>query len=246
VTITNFLKRLRPCRPNPGPDKTENLSDKREAMVREIEAEARMIAGLEGVPAIAPVVLKAMGKVPRHEFVPPSEQPLAYYNGALPIGHGQTISQPYIVALMTTLLRPAPGDVVLEVGTGSGYQAAVLAEMVHRVYTIEVVEPLAREAKTCLQRLGYDNVETRAGDGYLGWPEHAPYDAIIVTASAKEVPPPLVEQLKPGGRLVIPLRADGLAHDLVIIDKTETGGTRKRSVLPVAFVPLTRGRDGKA
>ena len=246
MTITDFLRRLRPFRPNPGPARAENLSDKREAMVRKIEAEARTIAGLEGVPAITPAVLKAMGKVPRHEFVPPSERPLAYYNGALPIGYGQTISQPYVVALMTTLLRPAPGNIVLEVGTGSGYQAAVLAELVHRVYTIEVVEPLAREAKACLQRLGYDNVETRAGDGYLGWPEHAPYDVIIVTAAAKEIPPPLVEQLKPGGRLVIPLEADGLVQDLVVIDKTETGAVRRQSVLPVAFVPLTRGRDGKA
>ena len=243
--MTNFLRGLRLFRSNTDPDKAGSMSAKREAMVREIETEARLIAGLEGLPAITPVVMKAMRKVPRHEFVPPSERPLAYYNGPLPIGYGQTISQPYIVALMTTLLRIRPGDVVLEVGTGSGYQAAVLAELAYRVYTIEVVEPLAEEASACLQRLGYDNVEARAGDGFLGWPEHAPYDAIIVTAAAKEIPPPLVEQLKPGGPLIIPLKLDGFVQELTVVDKTETGEIRRQSVLPVAFVPLTRRRGGR-
>ena len=187
-------------------------------------------------------VLDAMRSVPRHLFVPSSQLPFAYDNRPLPIGQGQTISQPYIVALMTDLMRPKKTDRVLEIGTGSGYQAAVLAELVGTVYTIEIVPPLAEESRERLKRLGYANVSVRTGDGYKGWPEHAPFDSIMVTAGAGEVPPPLVQQLKPGGRLVIPV---GPAHSiqyLTVIEKQADGSTRSRQVAPVRFVPFTRER----
>ncbi len=163
-------------------------------------------------------------------------------NRPLPIGHGQTISQPYIVALMTELLAPKAGDVVLEVGTGSGYQAAVLAELGARVYTIEIVPPLANSAALRLEQLGYSNVEVRLGDGYYGWPEHAPFDGIIVTAAANAIPPPLIEQLKPGGRMLIPVGAPFSAQELIVLVKDTKGKVSTRSVLPVAFVPLTGSR----
>jgi protein-L-isoaspartate(D-aspartate) O-methyltransferase len=190
---------------------------------------------------MSPRVRAAMAKVLRHAFVPVDEVRLAYANIPLPIGLGQTISQPYIVAIMTDLLDVEPDDVVLEVGAGSGYQAAVLAELAARVYTIEIVEELAERARERLERLGYDNVEVRVGDGYDGWAEHAPYDAIIVTAAAPVVPPPLLEQLKPGGRMVIPLGEAWAAQDLVRVEKDADAQVRERSLLPVAFVPLTRG-----
>jgi protein-L-isoaspartate(D-aspartate) O-methyltransferase len=180
-----------------------------------------------------------MARVQRHEFVPPSLRAQAYENRPLPIGEGQTISQPYIVALMTDLLDPNEDDVVLEIGTGSGYQAAVLAELVKKVYTIEIVEPLGKEVRERLERLGYDNIETRIGDGYHGWPEHAPFDAIIVTAATPEVPPPLIEQLKPGGVLVLPIGGGFASEQLTMIEKTEDGEIERRGVLPVRFVPLT-------
>jgi protein-L-isoaspartate(D-aspartate) O-methyltransferase len=166
----------------------------------------------------------------------------AYADSPLPIGEGQTISQPYIVALMTDLLDARAGHVVLEVGTGSGYQAAVLAELVGRVYTIEVVEPLGQHAAQRFQALGYRNIVARIGDGYAGWPEHAPFDSIVVTAAAPEVPQPLIDQLKPGGRLVIPVGATGEVQQLLVIDKRADGTATRRRMLPVRFVPLTRGR----
>lgn len=196
---------------------------------------------LEGSRALSQAVLDALGRVPRHRFVPEEDRPYAYQNRPLPIGHGQTISQPYIVAFMSDLLAVEPGDHVLEVGTGCGYQAAVLAEMGVEVYSMEIVEPLASRAAKTLADMGYDNVHTRAGDGYDGWPEHAPFDGIIVTAGAGHVPPPLLDQLKPGGRMVIPLGACFSAQELLLITKDMHGNTHSREVLPVRFVPLTGG-----
>jgi protein-L-isoaspartate(D-aspartate) O-methyltransferase len=179
-----------------------------------------------------------MRDVPRHEFVPPDLWREAYADSPLPIGHGQTISQPYIVALMTALARPSPTDRALEVGTGSGYQAAVLSRLLDRVYTIELLEPLAREAATRLAR--YSNVTTRVGDGYAGWPEQAPFDIIVVTAAPDEVPPRLVEQLKPGGRLVIPVGRTADVQELRLIEKRADGTISNRSIAPVRFVPLVK------
>lgn len=184
-----------------------------------------------------PRVLAAMSKVPRHEFVPAAERANAYEDCPLPIGHGQTISQPYIVAFMTEKLRPQPTDKVLEIGTGSGYQAAVLAELVAAVYTIEILEPLGRRASADLARLGYTNVFVRIGDGYQGWPEAAPFDAIIVTCAPDHVPPPLVDQLKEGGRMIIPVGPLG-DQQLYLLEK-RGGQVTRRAVLPVRFVPMT-------
>ncbi len=189
-----------------------------------------------------PRVLEAMGRVPRHLFVPGALRFQAYADHPLPIGNGQTISQPYIVALMTQLAEVEPDDVVLEVGTGSGYQAAVLSEIVREVYTIEIVPDLADTAKARLSDLGYRDVTVRTGDGYLGWKEKGPFDAILVTAAATEVPPPLVEQLAPGGVLVIPVGSQAQVQSLLRIEKTEDGRTVTREVLPVVFVPLVRER----
>lgn len=184
----------------------------------------------------------AMGSVPREEFVLPAYRHLAYRNSPLPIAADQTISQPLIVALMTELLDPQPGEVMLEVGTGSGYQAAVLSLLVKQVYSVEIVEELAESAAQVLQRLHYDNVKVRAGDGYAGWPEHAPFDGIIVTAAAGEIPPPLLRQLKPGGRLVIPVGEEHGYQELLLVEVDDAGEVRKKSVLPVRFVPLTGER----
>jgi protein-L-isoaspartate(D-aspartate) O-methyltransferase len=181
-----------------------------------------------------------MRDVPRHLFLPAALQAGAYDDGPLPIGNGQTISQPYIVALMTELARPRASDRALEVGTGSGYQAAVLSRLVDRVYTIEIVEPLAREASDRLQALGYSNVVARIGDGYQGWPEEAPFDVIIVTAAAADVPPPLLQQLRPGGRLVIPVGTIAGIQDLRLLEKDMSGRVRSTSVIDVRFVPLVR------
>ena len=189
-------------------------------------------------------VMTAMARVPRHEFVPAGDKRNAYANRPLPIGLGQTISQPFIVALMTDFMEVKPRDRVLEIGTGSGYQAAVLAELAGAVYTIEIVEPLARDAAERLARLGYRNVTTKAGDGYLGWPEHAPFDAITVTAAPREVPQPLIDQLKPGGRLVVPVGGQLAGQSLLVIDKHTDGSVTRRTVLAVRFVPLT-DKSGK-
>jgi protein-L-isoaspartate(D-aspartate) O-methyltransferase len=212
-------------------------------LLDEIRAEARDTRQYTGRAAFDPRVLAALRQVPRHDFVPAELRHRAYGNHPLPIGHGQTISQPYIVALMTDLIQPRAGDVVLEIGTGSGYQAAVLAQLVKRVYTMEIVAALARDAADRLRRLGYDTVEVRVGNGRLGWPEHAPFDAILVAAAAPEVPPALLEQLKPGGRLVIPVGARHDAQELLLITRREDGGADRRHILPVVFVPLTGAGD---
>jgi protein-L-isoaspartate(D-aspartate) O-methyltransferase len=195
-----------------------------------------------GKKELAPKVFDVLERVPRHEFVPPSLRRYAYDNRPLPIGYGQTISQPYIVAIMTDLLHPNSDDVVLEVGTGSGYQAAVLAELVAKVYTVEIIPELAAEAKERLERLDYGNVVTRTADGYYGWEEHAPFDAVIVTAAAGHIPPPLIEQLKPGGKMIIPVGGPFSVQQLMLLEKTETGTVKSRQVLPVSFVPLTGER----
>ncbi len=183
--------------------------------------------------------MEAMRQVPRQVFVPDELQDAAYRDGPLPIGHGQTISQPYIVALMTDLLEPEKEDVMLEVGTGSGYQAAILSRCIKQLYSIEVVEPLVGQASQRLRDLGYENVETRHGDGYFGWPEKAPFDGIIVTAAAPHVPKPLVDQLKPGARLVIPVDARHWAQSLKVVEKRQDGSVSEADILDVAFVPLT-------
>jgi protein-L-isoaspartate(D-aspartate) O-methyltransferase len=181
-------------------------------------------------------VLAAMAKVPREEFVPPESRAASYEDGPMPIGHGQTISQPYIVAFMTEQLRPKPSDHVLEIGTGSGYQAAILAGLVKDVYTIEIIEALAKDAEATLQRLGYKNVHAKVGDGYRGWPEHAPFDAITVTCAPDHVPQPLIDQLKEGGRMIIPVGGFG-NQELYLLEK-KSGQLQRRAVLPVRFVPM--------
>ncbi|MBP8131011.1 MAG: protein-L-isoaspartate(D-aspartate) O-methyltransferase [Candidatus Hydrogenedentes bacterium] len=188
-------------------------------------------------------VLEAMRTVPRHAFVPDASVHAAYSDRPLPIGYGQTISQPYIVAYMTEMLQPEGDDVVLEIGTGSGYQAAVLAELVKEVYTIEIVAELGEQAAERLERVGYKNVHVTVGDGYHGWKEHGPFDAIIVTAAASHIPPPLVEQLKPGGRMAIPVGPPFQVQQLLLIEKREDGSVVQRSEMPVQFVPLTRGKE---
>ena len=214
----------------------------REDMLAAIAVSVRNSHEYTGLAELDERVMAAMAAVPREQFVLPAYRHLAYQNTPLPIAAGQTISQPLIVALMTHLLDPQPEDVVLEVGTGSGYQAAVLAGLVLRVYSVEIVEELATEAAGVLARLGYDNVSVRAGDGYAGWPEHAPFDGIIVTAAAEEIPPPLLQQLKPGGKLVIPVGEEHGYQELLLVEVGDNGQVRERSMLPVRFVPLTGER----
>ncbi len=214
----------------------------RAALMAEIDDEMRETASRLGKDRLEGRVRAALDRVPREAFVPAESAPGAYHDTPLQIGHGQTISQPFIVAVMTDMLRPQAHDVVLEVGTGSGYQAAVLSLLVKRVYSIEMVPELAAAAAERLQRLGYENVEVREGDGYAGWPELAPFDSITVTAAAKRIPPPLVEQLKAGGRLVIPVGGRWATQNLLLVEKDESGKVAERRLLPVAFVPLTRRR----
>ena len=211
----------------------EERQEERERMVRE------EIMGDPYIRVRDPRVLAAMEAVPRHLFVPEDVRDQAYANHPLPIGYGQTISQPLIVALMTELLHIRPGDRILEVGTGSGYQAAVLAELTPYVYTIEIVPELAERAKKTLAALGYSTVRVKAGDGYAGWPEHAPYDGIIVTCAPEDIPPPLIDQLRPGGRIVIPVGKNNLTQWLVVVEKSRNGKIRKTREYPVAFVPMT-------
>jgi len=211
----------------------------REQMVKEIASEAYTTRHYLGKAELDEKVMVAIGKVPRHEFVPNRYQRDSYANQPLPIGAGQTISQPFIVALMTDLLELDKNDRVLELGTGSGYQAAVLAELVEDVYTIEIVEALGKQAASRLIELGYGNVHTRIGDGFYGWPEHAPYDGIIVTAAGIGVPPELITQLKTNGKLVIPVGEQHATQHLMVINKNTDGSTTSKNVLPVRFVPIT-------
>ena len=210
-----------------------------EKMLVDIDMEVRYTRKYIGKDVLSPAVMEAMRRVPREHFVSSDLKRMAYSNGPLPIGCGQTISQPYIVALMTDLLQPQEDFVVLEVGTGSGYQAAVLSRLVKKVYSTEIIAELAHSAQQRLQRLHYNNVEIKVCDGYFGWKENAPYDGIIVTAAASEVPPPLIEQLKPGSRLVIPVGKPHMYQELMVIEKDESGQLHSRNVLGVAFVPLT-------
>ena len=213
-------------------------AEQRAELLAEIESEAAATATYTGRAVFSAAVMAVMAKVPRHRFVPLELEGAAYINAPLAIGFGQTISQPYIVALMTDLLDLHPASVVLEIGCGSGYQAAVLAELSARVYTVELVETLAETARSRLRDLGYGNVEVLSGDGYYGWAEHGPYDGILVTSAAPDIPPPLLEQLKPGGRLVIPIGLPYGSQNLVLVKKGTDGSIRRRSVLPVAFVPF--------
>jgi len=221
----------------------DEYAQARQNLIEEIQQDVRDTSLYLDKEALDPRVMAAIGKVPRHEFVPANVRHKAYINRPLPIGHGQTISQPYIVALMSDLIKPRAGDQVLELGTGSGYQAAILAELTARVYSIEIIEALGTEADERLSRLGYDNVTLRIGDGYYGWEEHAPFDAIVVTAAASHVPPPLVAQLKPGGRMVIPVGSRFLTQQLLLIEKQADGEVITRQILPVKFVPLTGEHD---
>ena len=219
---------------------SDGFEAERAAMVQVIDQIGWGSDRATGRAAIDPKVLAVMAEVPRHEFVPAALRPRAYFNRPQPIGYGQTISQPLIVAMMADLLQLEPAHVVLEVGTGSGYHAAVVAGLADRVYSIEIIPQLAETAAERLTRLGYGRIELRSGDGYYGWPEAAPFDRILVTAAATHVPPPLIEQLKPGGRMVIPVGAAFMVQHLVLVEKGSEGGIRTRQVLPVRFVPLTR------
>jgi protein-L-isoaspartate(D-aspartate) O-methyltransferase len=222
---------------------SRNRGDGLEEMLRAVENDMRETAALTGRRALSPAVQSAFCKVARHEFVRPVDEVRAYENRPLPIGHGQTISQPYIVALMSDLLDlPADSPAtarVLEIGVGSGYQSAVLAELAFEVFAVETVAALAESATARLKRLGYDNVTVKAGNGAPGWPEHAPFDGIIVAAAAPKPPPALVQQLKPGANLVIPLGPAGGGQNLTVISRSSAGIVKERSVLPVAFVPFT-------
>ena len=215
-------------------DPFENL---RQQMLAEIVTEAVLTAGHTGRVAFNQRVLHVIGKMPRHEFVPVELQPYAYLNRPLPIGYEKTVSQPFIVALMTDLLDPGPGDVVLEVGAGAGYQAAILAELTKQVYTVDIIEELAQGAERRLKRLGYGNVEVRVANGYYGWPEHAPYDKIMVTAASDLIPSPLLSQLKAGGRMVIPTGIPD-KQSLILVEKSVSGSLSTREILPVRFSEL--------
>lgn len=216
----------------------EHFATERRQMVKDITEMATNTASVTGIGKFASLVLEAMGEVPRHEFVTREKISAAYKNRPLQIGHRQTISQPFIVALMTELLNLKGTDRVLEVGTGSGYQAAVLSLLAAQVYSIEIIPELGEAAQNNLRRLGYANVQTKIGDGYLGWPAHAPFDGIIVTAAPDHIPPALIDQLKPNGRMVIPV--GGFTQDLLVLTKRADGMTISETIVPVRFVPLTR------
>ncbi len=224
--------------------KPSDIDSPAQQLIADIAADVRLLSPVIGKKTLAPEVTAAMARVARHEFVPPEQRYLAYVNAPVPIGHGQTVSQPFIVALMTDLLKPERDDVILEVGTGSGYQAAILAQLVRHVYSTEIIPALARSAEKRLRRLGITNVTVTTRDGYYGWPEHAPYDGIIVTAAAPHIPPPLVDQLRIGARLVIPVGQPFDQQVLTIVEKTGPGRHEQTELLSVAFVPLTG--DGQA
>jgi len=213
--------------------------NQRENMICAIEADVRATSKYLQKKSLNPQVMEAMKTVPRHALVPFSQRTYAYLNRPLPIGYGQTISQPYIVAIMTDLLNPQPEHKILEIGTGSGYQAAILSHLVQQVYTIEIIEALGKRAQKDISELGYTNIQIRISDGYYGWEEHAPFDGIVVTAATSHVPPPLIQQLKPGGRMIIPVGSRFLTQQLLLITKDEKGDLSTRQILPVQFVPLT-------
>lgn len=221
---------------------TDGFEPLRQHMLAEVAAHTIYVSARIGKAALAKPVMEAMGHVPRHEFVPPELQPYAYADTPLPIGCDKTISQPFIVALMTDLLGLEPTDAVLEIGTGLGYQAAILAELARKVYSVEIIEELARQAEHRLRRLGYTNIELKVGNGYYGWPEHAPFDKIIVTAAPDLIPPPLIAQLKPDGRMVIPA---GLpeAQQLIVLTKQRDGKLAITEILPVRFSTLEGGES---
>ena len=219
-----------------------NYADMRANMVDEITADAYVTGSMTGRPRIGDSVIEALRTTPRHLYVPKHLRNHAYENRPLPIGHGQTISQPFIVALMTELLELEADDRVLEIGTGSGYQAAVLAALAARVHTIEIIEPLFQQARDRFHRLGQEKINTRHGDGYFGWPEAEPFDGIVVTAASDHVPPPLIKQLAPGGRMVIPVGDRFTTQQLLLVHKGVSGQVTTRHVLPVIFVPLTGQR----
>lgn len=218
------------------------ISDKAR-MIADIESEVQFTRSMIGRDHLDTRVMDAMKTVPRDAFVPDNMKSAAFDNGPLPIGHGQTISQPYIVALMTDLLEPEEDHVILEIGTGSGYQTAILSLLCKQVYSMELVDVLRQAASKRLHKLGYHNIETCTGNGYAGWPEHAPYDGIIVTAAAPYIPPALIEQLKPGARMVIPVGMPMMHQELMLLTKDIQGKTSTRSILGVAFVPLRESTD---
>ena len=220
---------------------SDEYRTKRERMIRAIEGDVRATSRKIGKKQLSKSVMKAMATVPRHEFVPGRLRHAAYENRPLPIGYGQTISQPYIVALMTDLLDVKGDDIVLEVGTGSGYQAAILAQLVKKIYTIEIIKALGEQAKGRLADLGYQNIAVQVGDGYYGLEDLAPFDGIIVTAAANHVPPPLIKQLSPGGKMVIPVGGAFMTQQLLLVEKRKDGKIITKQVLPVIFVPLTGG-----
>ena len=213
----------------------------REQMIADIESGVALTRAMTGRDHLDPRVMEAVRRVPREEFVPDNMRGSAFRDGALPVGHGQTISQPYIVALMTDLLELSDDSIVLEIGTGTGYQAAILSQFARQVYSIERIPELAQTAQQRLSEMGYDNVETRCSDGYLGWPEKGPFDGIVVTAAAPEVPPALLEQLKPGGRMVIPIGLPYSHQELMLVTKDPHGKTDTHDILGVAFVPMVEG-----
>lgn len=217
----------------------EDYTVLRQRLVEQVSEDVNRTRAYIGKSALDERVMRVLGTVGRHRFVPVSLQSQAYENRPLPIGYGQTISQPYIVALMTDLLEPEAGDVVLEIGTGSGYQAAILSRLVDRVYTIEIIPELAESASARLRRLGFENVEVKNADGYYGWQEHAPFDSIIVTAASSHIPPLLVQQLKPGGVLMIPVGPAFQVQQLSMVKKDTDGEITVRQVMPVRFVPFT-------
>lgn len=222
-----------------GSSQANEFATKRASLVKQIEADVQATSYYLDREKLDARVMAAMRKVPRHEFVRDHYRQYAYENRPLPIGHGQTISQPYIVAVMTDLIKPGKQHRVLEVGTGSGYQAAVLAELVEQVHTIEIIRPLGRQAAIRLQDLGYNNIKVKIGDGYYGWQEFAPFDAIVVTAAASHIPQPLLQQLKPGGRMIIPVGSRFMTQQLLLVTKDKQGKITTQQILPVLFVPLT-------
>lgn len=219
--------------------------EKLDRMVRDVESQFRHMGARIGKAALGERVAGALREVPRHEFVPASMLPFAYDNEALPIGHGQIIPPPYIVAVMTELLRLEEGDVVLEIGTGTGYQAAVLARLARKVYSVELHRELAAAAMRRLQRLGHGNIEVAVGNGYFGWKDGAPYDAILVTAAVDEIPGPLLEQLGEGGRMVVPVNHSNAGQDLLLVEKGARGAIATTEIMPVSFTPLACGPNGE-